>query len=111
MNFLFRKKQPSLQSFAEVLEDGRAISAQEMKKARYNEYNGAEPMLDIGVRVMPENEPPFEARMKAGLTKSFLLMPGVRVQVKYDPSHKEQVQLDDDNQTILDRNPQMRKTS
>ena len=108
MNFLFGKKQ-STQAFAEVLEDGRAISAQEMKKAKYNDYSGAEPMLEIGVRVQPENEPAFEAKMKAGLSKSFLLMPGVRVQVKYDPTHKQQVTLDDDNQAILARNPQMIK--
>ncbi len=109
MNFLFGKKPVQLQAFAEVLEDGRAISAQEMKKAKYNEYSGAEPMLEIVVRVQPDNAPAFEAKMKAGLTKSFLLMPGVRVQVKYDPAHPQQVSLDDDNQSILDRNPQMIK--
>jgi len=108
MNFLFRRKQ-TMQALAEVLEDGRAIASQEMKKAKYNSYQGAEPMLEIAVRVQPQNEPPFEAKMKAGLGKTFLLLPGVRVQVKYEPARKNQVLLDDENQAILDRNPQLSK--
>jgi hypothetical protein len=108
MSFLFGKKQ-TVQAFAEVLEDGRALANQEMKKAKYNEYQGAEPMLEIAVRVQPENEPAFEAKMKAGLTKTYLLKPGVRVQVKYEPTKKGHVVLDDDNQAILDRNPQLIK--
>jgi len=105
---LFGKKQ-TVRALAEVLEDGRLIADREMKKPRYREYRGAEPMLEIGVRVQPENEPPFEARMKAGLSKSFLLMPGVRVQVKYDAAGRDHVVLDDENQAILARNPQLIK--
>lgn len=108
MNFLFRKKQ-SLQAFAEVLEDGRAVSAREMQKPKYRNFKGAEPMLEISVRVQPENEAPFEAKMKAGLTKSYLLIPGARVRVVYDAKKKQDVKLDDDNQAILARNPQLIK--
>jgi hypothetical protein len=108
MNFLFGKK-PTVQAFAEILEDGRMIANQEMQKPKYNEYKGSEPVLEINVRVQPANEPPFEAKMKAGLTKSFLLKPGVRVQVKYEPIKKQQVILDDENQAILERNPQLIK--
>ncbi len=108
MNFLFSKKQ-SVKAFAEVLEDGRAVLNREMQKPKYNEYKGAEPMLKIAVRVQPENEPPFEAKMKVSLTKSYLLIAGVRVQVAYDPKKKQDVTLDDDDQAILARNPQLIK--
>jgi hypothetical protein len=106
MNFFFKKKQ-ALQAFAEVLEDGRAITNQEMKKLKYHREYQNEPLMEIGVRVQPDNEPPFEAKMKAGISKTYLLMPGVRVKVKYDPSQKQQVTLDDETQEILKRNPQM----
>ena len=110
MNFFFGKKQ-SVQAFAEVIEDGRAISAQELNKAKYKEYEGNVPMVEIGVRVEPLNEPPFEAKMKAGITQTYLLKAGVRVQVKFDPAKKQQVTLDDNNQAILQRNPQLIKNS
>lgn len=106
MSFLFGKK-PMLQAFAEVLEDGRALAAQEMKKPKYNEYAGAEPKVEILVRVQPDNELPFEARMKAGITQAYLLKAGVRVRVKYEAAKKQQVILDDENQAILERNPQL----
>ncbi len=106
---LFRKKQ-SVQAFAELLESGRDIANQEMKRAKYNEYRGPEPMMQALVRVQPEGEPPFEAKMKFGLSKSYLLKTGVRVQVKYDPVKKNDVTLDDEMQAILDRNPQLIKT-
>ena len=110
MSFLFGKK-PTAQALAEVLADGRAIMNQEMSKAEYNEYSGAEPMLEIAVRVLPENEPAFEAKMRAGLAHSYLLKPGVRVRVKYEPGKNQHVTLDDDNQAILERNPQLIKKS
>ena len=108
MNFLFGKK-PTVTALAEVIEDGRAKSSEEMKKVKYNNYEGAEPILQIAVHVLPESEAPFDALMKAGFTKTYLLKPGVRVQVQYDPKHKEHVTLDDDNQAILARNPQVIK--
>ena len=47
--------------------------------------------------------------MKVSLLKAYLLKPGVRVQVKYDPAKKEQVTMDDEAPAILERNPQLKK--
>ena len=110
MSFLFGKKQ-TVQALAEVLEDGRALASQEMQKPKYKSYQGAEPQLKVAVRVQPKTEPPFEAQMTVGFTKTYLLKPGVRVQVKYDPARKDRVQFDDANPAILERNPQLRKES
>lgn len=108
MNFWFGKKQ-SVQAMAELLEDGREIMNEEMKKPKYNNYAGWEVFIDILVRVQPENEPPFETKMKVSLLKAYLLNPGVRVSVKYDPAKKEQVTLEDEPAAILERNPQLKK--
>jgi len=109
---LFGKKK-TVQALAEVLEDGRAIMNAEMKKAKYNNYAGAEPMLEIGVRVQPDvglgSEPAFDAKMKTGLSHAYLLKPGVRVQVKYEPGKNGTVTYDDDAQAILARNSQLIK--
>ncbi len=59
------------------------------------------------MRVEPPDEPSFEAKMKTGVSMTFLLLKGVRVQVKYDPNHKGQVTIDDNHQAILARNPQL----
>ena len=108
MSPLYGKKQ-TVQALAEVLEDGRAVMTREMQKPRYRDYAGAEPMLEIAVRVQPPDRPPVEAMMKAGLSKSYLLAPGVRVQVKYEVGKPQHVTLDDEAQAILDRNPQLIK--
>ena len=108
MSFLFGKKQ-SVQALAEVLEDGRELMNAEMKKPKYNNYSGREVFIDVTARVQPENEPPFEAKMKVSLLKAYLLKPGVRVRVNYDPAKKEQVIMDDEPATILERNPQLKK--
>ena len=108
MNFLFGKKY-SVQSMAELLEDGREIMNEEMKKPKYNNYAGREVFIDVTVRVQPENETPFEAKMKVSLLKAYLLKPGVRVNVKYDPAKKEQVTMDDEPAEILERNPHLKK--
>ena len=79
---LFSKKQ-IVHAVAEVLEDGREKMNAEMKKPKYNNYAGREVFIDVAVRVQMENEPPFEAKMKVGLLKAFLLKPGVRVRVNY----------------------------
>ena len=107
MNLFGKKK--TAQALAEVLEDGRAMMNALMKQPKYNNYSGKEPVLEIGVRVQPENEPPFEAKMKTGLTHSYLLKPGVRVQVSYEPGKKDQVLFDDNAPAILARNPQLIK--
>jgi len=103
---LFGKKE-TVQALAEVLEDGRAMSEQKMSGIRYRDYEGREPKIDVGVRVMPEFEVPWEARMKAGIGASFLLVPGVQVLVKYEPDKKDKVELVEDAPAILARNPQM----
>lgn len=108
MSFLFGKKSTA-QALAEVLVDGRALMNQEMSKTKYNEYSGAEPMLEVAVRVQPENAAAFEAKMKVGLTHSYLLKPGVRVRVKYEPGKNQLVTFDDETQAIMQRNPQLIK--
>ena len=50
MNFLFGKKQ-TVQALAELLEDGREIMDEEMKKPKYNNYSGREVFIDLAVRV------------------------------------------------------------
>ena len=77
-----------------------------MKKLKYRRDYQNEPMMNISVRVQPANEPAFEAKMKAGISQTYLLKPGMRVQVKYDLAQKQQVVLDDENRKILERNPQ-----
>lgn len=108
MNFLFGKKQ-RVQAIAELLEDGRERMNEELKKPKYNNYAGREVFIHVAVRVQPENEPPFESKMKASLLKSYLLTPGVRVNVTYDPAKKEQVAMEDEPAAILERNPQLKK--
>ncbi len=111
MSPLFGKKQAA-QALAEVLEDGSAIFSTAMKNpnlAGYHEYRGSSPMLEIAVRVQPDNEPPFEAKMKTILSMMNLMKLGIHVQVKYDPAKKQEVTLDDDIQAIMKRNPQMIK--
>lgn len=80
-----------------------------MKKPQYDNYAGREVFIDVSVRVQPENEPPFESKMKVSLLKAYLLKAGVRVQVKYDSAKKEQVIMDDEPAVILERNPQLKK--
>jgi len=108
MSFLFGKKQ-NVQALAEVLEDGREIMNKEMKKKKYNNYSGREVFIEVAVRIQPDNESTYEARMKVSLLKAYLLKPGVRVLVKYDPAKKEQVTMDDESPAILERNPQLKK--
>ena len=108
MGFLFGKKQ-IVQALSEVLEDGREKINAEMKKPKFKNYSGPEVFLDVAVRVQPQNEPPFEAKMKVGLLKMYLLKQGVVVQVKYDPRKRDFVEYDDEPQAILERNPQLMK--
>ena len=105
---LFSKKQ-TVRALAEVLEDGREKMNSEMKRPKFNNYSGPEVFLDLAVRVQPQNEPAYEAKMKVGLLKMYLLKQGVVVRVKYDPRKPEQVEYDDDPQAVLDRNPQLKK--
>jgi hypothetical protein len=108
MTFLFGIKQRG-DALAEVLEDGREIMNAETRKPKYNNYSGREVFIDVAVRLQPENEPPFESKMKASLLKAYLLKPGVRVRVTYHPAKKEQVIMDDEPAQILERNPQLKQ--
>ena len=105
---LFSKKE-TVQALAEVLEDGRALMNEAMKKPKFNNYSGPEVKLEVAVRVQPQNEPAFETKMKVGLLKMHLLKQGVIVRVKYDPRKPAQVEYDDEPQSILERNPQLKK--
>jgi hypothetical protein len=108
MGFLFGKKQ-TVQTLAEVLEDGREKMNAEMKKPKFNNYAGPEVFLDLAVRVQPQDVPPYEAKMKVGLLHMHLLKQGVIVRVKYDPRKPDRVEYDDAPQALLDRNPQLKK--
>ena len=105
---LFSKKE-TIQALAEVLEDGRALMNETIKKPRFNNYSGPEVKLEMAVRVQPQNEPTYDAKMKVGLLKMHLLKQGVIVRVKYDPRKPDQVEYDDEPRAILDRNPQLKK--
>ncbi len=105
---LFSKKETT-SALAEVLEDGREMMNAEMKKPKYNNYSGREVMLNLSVRVQPQNNPPHEAKMRVGLLKMHLLKQGVVVRIKYDPRKPDQVEYDDEPQAILERNPQLKK--
>ena len=50
-----------------------------MKKLKYRRDYQNEPMMNISVRVQPANAPAFEAKMKAGISQTYLLKPGVCV--------------------------------
>ncbi|MFT3891667.1 MAG: hypothetical protein QM730_08555 [Anaerolineales bacterium] len=107
MNLFFKKQ--TIQATAEVLEDGREKMNAEMKKPKFNNYSGPEVFLELAVRVQPQNEPAYEAKMKVGLLRMYLLKQGVVVRVKYDPRKPGQVEYDDDPQAIVERNPQLKK--
>ena len=107
MNFFSKKE--TVQALAEVLEDGRTLMNETLKKPKFNNYSGPEVKLDVAVRVQPQNEPTFDAKMKVGLLKLHLLKQGVMVRVKYNPRQLAQVEYDDEPQAILDRNPQLKK--
>ena len=101
-------KKPAVQAIAELLTDGRATMNELLQKPKYRDYRGAEPTIEVAVRVEPTTAAAFEATLKVGITHAYLLKAGVRVQVKYDPARPQQVAFDDDAQAILARNPQLR---
>ena len=103
---LFKNKKTKL--MAEVLEDGWTKADALMKKM--NNYQGAELTVEVSVRVQPDNEPPYETKMKAGVLKCYLIKPGVHVLVWAEPGKQDEVTLADEPSAILERNPQLKKT-
>jgi hypothetical protein len=65
-------------------------------------YEGADLWLDLPVRVEPEGEQPFEAKMKCRLSQSLVVEAGMKVPVRYDPSRRTRVVLLGDVQTLLE---------
>ncbi len=94
-----------------MLEDGRQMADEEMKKPKHKNYRGVEIFIPVKVRVQLNEIPAFEAEMKASVEKCVLLLPEVVVQVNYDPHNLERVELNDELHSILDRNPQLKKQS
>lgn len=101
--FDFFKKRPTLRSLAEVRENGREAGQREMTRPKYRDYQGAEPMVDVAVRVEPQGAAPYDAVMKAGFLKTYLLLPGVRVYVTHTEGATK-VTLDDTDADITERN-------
>ena len=108
MSLLFWKK-ITLRAMAVTLANGREIADIAMRGILYRNRSMKEPKFDVAVRVLPQNEPAYDAVMRAPLGKCFLLLPGVTVQVRYDPRRPRIVDLDDEVQAILERNPQLKR--
>lgn len=108
---IFGKPQ-EVQAMAVTLENGRDVASAEMKKLKNfrdpRSFYGDHITYEIAVRVEPPNDPPFEAKMKTPNSKAYLLSPGVRVQVKYDPKKPGTVTFDDDPKALQARNPQLK---
>jgi len=51
---LFSKKE-TVHALAEVLEDGRALMNEIMKKPKFNNYSGPELKLEVAARFQPQN--------------------------------------------------------
>jgi hypothetical protein len=104
----FRKKSPQT-AIAELVDNGREVADQAMKSAKFSTYKGAEPMFPMRVVVRAEDGRSWDATMEAGPTTAFLLLPGVRVKVKYDASAPDKVTIDATAPEILADNPQLKK--
>lgn len=104
----FRKKSPQTAT-AELVDNGREVADQAMKSAKFNTYKGAEPMFPMRVVVRHADGITWDATMEAGPTTAFLLLPGVRVKVKYDAATPEKVTIDATAPEILADNPQLKK--
>jgi len=66
-------------------------------------YQGRDAWIDVAARVEPTGDAPFEAAMKCRLSQALfgMLAAGMKVNVRYDPQHKERVLLVDDVDTLL----------
>ena len=59
-------------------------------------YQGRDGWLDIEVEVKPDDDLPFEGKMKCQLSASMALTRGMTVNVRYDPKDKSKILLMDD---------------
>lgn len=91
--FLFGSSKPDATATAEVLVHGREAMNETLKSPRYNNYKGAEPMVEVAVRVTDEAGKTWDATMEAGLSVVFLLVPGMKVAAKYAKKKPERVFL------------------
>ena len=105
----FFKKKPDQRATAVLLESGREVAEQAMRSPKFNDYRGPEPMFPMRVRVTDDTGRSWDATMKAGPTTAFLLLPGVRVPVKYAAGDADEVLLDADAMQILAANPQLKR--
>jgi len=66
-------------------------------------YQGRDGWVDVRAQVETVVDGQFEAKVQCCLSTALggMLEPGLRVNVKYDPKHKERVLLTDDVNTLL----------
>jgi hypothetical protein len=66
-------------------------------------YQGRDGWIDVRVRIEEAVGAPFEAKMQCRLMTALggMLEPGMRVNTKYDPRHKDRVLLADDVNSLL----------
>lgn len=66
-------------------------------------YEGRDVWLEVKARLEPENEAPYEVNLKCQLSQILfgMLEKGMKVNVKYDPLHKDRAVLMDDAQALL----------
>lgn len=109
--FSFFRKKPELHASAVLVDNGRDVVAEGLRSPKYNSYSGPEPLFAMKVRVTDDAGQSWDATMKAGPATSFLLLPGVRVKVRYREGKRDKVTIDDTPMAILEKNPQMKKDS
>ena len=108
--FSFFKKKSPQSAVAELVDDGREIFEQAMRSPKFNTYRGPEPMFPMRVVVRSPDGRRWDATMQAGPSTAFLLLPGVKVKVRYDAGAPEDVTIDDTPASILEANPQLKKS-
>jgi hypothetical protein len=107
--FSFFKKKSPKSAVAELVDNGREISEQAMRSPKFNTFKGAEPMFPMRVVVRDADGRSWDATMEAGPSTAFLLLPGVKVKVRFDAGSPEKVTIDDTAPSILAANPQMKR--
>jgi hypothetical protein len=64
-------------------------------------YEGRDGWVDVRAQIETVVDGQFEAKVQCRLSTSLAVKPGLRVNVKYDPGHKEHVLLTDDFNTLM----------